>query len=70
MFDIYNKIKGDSSKTKVNLNQKRDNNFDSQEPISKDQFQPIMDQMNSFTCEIISKKSRGTGFFVMFSFGK
>ena len=70
MFDIYNKIEGDSSKTKGALIQKRDNNFDSQEPIYKDQFQPIIDQMNSCICEIISKKARGTGFFIEFSCGK
>jgi len=70
MFDIYNKIEGDSSKTKGAIIQKRDNNFDSQEPIYKDQFQPIIDQMNSCICEIISKKARGTGFFIEFSCGK
>ena len=70
MLDIYNKIEEGSSKNTRNIIQKTGDSTDTQEPISKEQLTPIIEQMNSSVCEIyISRRLRGTGFFVEFSIG-
>ena len=52
MFDIYKKLEDDSYKITENIIQRKDNNIDSQESISKEQLEPIIDQMNNCICEI------------------
>jgi hypothetical protein len=70
MFDIYKKLEDDSYKTTENIILRKDNNIDSQESISKEQLEPIIDQMNNCICEIyISRRLRGTGFFVQIPSG-